>query len=118
MLDEPIGNPHEDLTAIYFSSAEEQVVIAQPVLRDCDGIVLSSDLAAVIELGYAGGVVNASVVRFLCEQHIVLAEFAGVRIEIFFRSFVPEGKVTLPAEKIGANDAAVIVEARQTLHKS
>src|SRR2546423_2479752 len=118
MLDEPVGNIQEFFSALDVGGAAEAVVVSQSILRDCYGIVLSTDCAAIIELWNSSGVVDASVVCLFGEGHVVFAEFTWSGTGILHGRFVPEGEMTLAAKKIGADYATVITEAWQKQHVS
>src|ERR1700674_776364 len=98
MLHEPVGDTQEFVTAVPVPAAAEEVVVAQSVLRDRDGIVLPADLATVIQLRNAERVVGASVISLFGERHVVLAEFAGVRTQILLGNFMPEREMALATQ--------------------
>ena len=111
--DQPVGAYEEFLAARWIGAAAKEVVICQAILRDGNGVVLQADLAVVVELRNAGRIVMPLIVRLLGEQHVVLAEVAAVCMRIRCGSFVPEGQLALATEKVGTEDAAVIIETRQ-----
>ena len=53
------------------------------------------------------------IVRFLGKQHVVFAKLMDTRVRIVFRSVVPESKMAVSRNKIGAEDAPVVL---QTTH--
>ena len=111
--EEPVCGEKEFALAFGICGAAKEIVISQGVLRDCDGVVLAANLAVIVKLRDAVRVVDALVVSFLGEEHVIFAEVAGGGIEILRGSFMPEGEVAFAAEEVGAEDAAVVVQARQ-----
>ena len=73
---EPVGDDKEFSAAFWVRAAAEEIVVSQSVLRDGDGVVLQADLAVIVELRNAAGIVEALIVGLLGEQHVVFAEFA------------------------------------------
>ncbi len=65
---EPIGDYEEFSAALRIGSAPIQVVVSQPVLRDGNRVVLQADLAMIVELRNASGVVEALIVRLLANS--------------------------------------------------
>ena len=51
------------------------------------------------------------VVGLFGEEHVVLAELAGIGIGIFGRRFVPESELAFGAQDVGAEDAAIVGES-------
>ena len=43
----------------------------------------------------------------------LLAQFAADRVQILFRSLMPESQVALATQQVGADDTAIIVQAWQ-----
>ena len=93
---QPVARGQEFLFSFVTRSLAEEVVVAQAPLRDRDGIVLQADLSVVIEHWNASGIVMATVIRFLAEQHVVFAKLMNARVRICLRSLVPEGELALP----------------------
>jgi hypothetical protein len=89
----------------------KKIVVAQPPLCDCDGVVLQANFAVVIEHWDAGGVVMPEIVRLLGKQHVVGAKLMNACSRIFLRGLVPESKVTFPRTKVSAEDAPIILQA-------
>ncbi len=110
---EPVRDYEEFAASFWVGRAMVQVVVSQSVLRDRDGVVLQADAAVIVELRDAGRIVEAPIVRLLGEQHVVFAQFLDGRIRILRGSFMPERKVALATEKVGAENAAVVAEAGQ-----
>src|SRR5580658_3911650 len=105
---EPVGSDEELSAALGIGGAAVEIVVAESVLRDGDGVVLQADVAMIVELRDTGGIVGALIVGLFGEQHVVLAQFGGGRVGIPGGSFVPEGEMTFAAEEVGAENAAVI----------
>ena len=113
MRAEPVGDNNEFSAAFWVGAAAEEIVVSQAVLRDGDGVVLQADLAVIVELRNAGGIIRALIVRLLGEQHVIFAELARSRVRILRGSFVPEGEVAFATDEVGAENAAVIAETGQ-----
>jgi len=107
------GNEKIRLSA-WIGGLPEQAVITQAILRDGDGIVLLSDSAAVVELWHTGRIVGSRIIGLLREKHVVFAEFVRACSRIFRWRFVPKRQMAVPAAEIGAEDAAIVGEARQS----
>lgn len=110
---QPVGTDEELSAAFGVRGAAELVVVSQAVLCDCDGVVLQTDCAVIVELRNAGGVIEALMVRFFGEEHGVLAQICSDRVRILRGSLGPEGEVALASDEIGAEDASVVAETGQ-----
>ena len=113
MIAEPIAGGKEFPFSIGVLFLSEEIVVSQSPLRDCDGVVLQADLTVVIEHRDARGIVMPRIVRFLGKQHVVLAKLMNTRVRIFFWSVVPESEMAIAGDKIGAENAPIVL---QTAH--
>jgi len=113
MGDEPVSDQEKLAAAVKIAGALPEIVVAESVLGDGDGVVLKSDAAVIVELGNARSIVGASVVRFLGEGHVVFAELSWRGVRILYGRFVPESEMAFASKQIGAEDASVVVEAGQ-----
>src|SRR5580692_12569794 len=93
------------------SGLAEEVVVAQTPLRNRDRVVLQADFAVVVEHRNTGRIVMSWIVRFLGKQHVVFAKLMDACTRIHLSRFVPKSKVTVSRNKVGAEDAPVILQA-------
>lgn len=110
---EPVGGEEEFSAAVGGGGAAVKIVVSQAVLRDRNGVVLQADVAVIVELRNARGIVVTLIVGLLGEGHVVFAEFGGGGVGIFRGSFVPESEMAFAAEEVGAEDSSVVAEAGQ-----
>jgi len=110
---EPVRGEKELALAFGICGAAKEIVVSQGVLRDCDGVVLAANLAVIVKLRDAVGVIDALVVGLRGKGHVIFTEVTGGGVEVFRGNFMPEGELALAAEKIGAENAAVVVQAGQ-----
>src|SRR3954464_3568790 len=113
---QPVGSlPEFSLVLRIFRSAEE-VVISQSPLRNCDGVVLQSDLAVIIQHGNSHGIAGPLVASLLYKRHVVLAQFSDWGIPVHFRRLMPEGKLAPARDQVGPKDTTVILIAAGQRH--
>jgi hypothetical protein len=110
MVTKPIGGAEELLPPRRIASKAPLVVIAQPILRDRDRVILHADVAVIIKFWNAGAIERPRVVRLLREEHVIGAEFIGRGIGVLCRSLVPKGQLALASEEIGTEDSTVVAE--------
>src|ERR1700686_3205255 len=113
MLAQPIASGKKFPLALFTSSLAREVVVAQSPLRNRDGVVLQADPAVVVEHRNASGIVIGGIIRFLAKQHVVFAKLMDARTRIGLRRLMPEGELALPRNKIGTEDAPIVL---QTTH--
>src|SRR5215831_11884558 len=106
----PICNQKKFPTAIRITGAPPKVVVAQSVLGDCNRVVLQADLAVIVQLRNADGIVGSLIVGLLGEGHVIFPEFGDRCVGVFSRRLMPKGQVALPAQQVGAENAAIVVE--------
>ncbi len=89
-----------------------EIEVAESPLRDRNRVVLQADAAVVVQHGNASGIVVAAIVRLFREEHVILAKFAGRRVEVRLRRFVPESEMAfLPRHQVRIENAPVVMQA-------
>ena len=111
MLAQPVACREKSLSSFFTLSVAEEVVVPQTPLRNRDRVVLQADFAVVVEHWNTGRIVMSRIVRFLGKQHVVFAKLMDARARIHPRRLVPKSKVALSRNKVGAEDAPVILQA-------
>ena len=111
MAAQPVARREKSLSSFFTLSLAEEVVVAQTPLRNRDRVVLQADFAVVVEHWNTGRIVMPRIVRFLGKQHVVFAKLMDGRARIYPRRLVPKSKVTVSRNKVGAEDAPVILQA-------
>ena len=107
-----LGSAKEFVFSLLIGSTTPEVVVAQTVLGDGDGVVLHADVTAVVELRNSRTIVIALVIRLFGEEHVIFAKFRRICVWVLGWRFVPERKLARAAEEIGADNTAVVGESR------
>src|SRR5438128_10207457 len=94
----------------------KQVVVSQSPLRDRDGVVLKSNLSAIVQHGNAIGVMVSCEERLLSETHVILAETIDRSIKVQLSRVMPKTELAFAGEEVGTANPAIIVHSFQNRH--